>query len=39
MLRRILKLCCRCGVNEVEYQCDDECAWCREKRREEEIFG
>lgn len=30
------KLCSTCGVNKVEYQDDDECAWCREKRQREE---
>lgn len=30
------KMCERCGVNEVEYITDDECAWCREKRHEAE---
>lgn len=32
----IKKLCKRCKMKEVEYQDDDECAWCRERRQEEE---
>jgi hypothetical protein len=35
-MKRKNKLCNDCRVNEVEYEEDTECAWCRERRRKEE---
>ena len=29
-------LCPTCGVNQKEFEDDDECAWCNEKRQEEQ---